>query len=493
MTMTSPFLIQVPGDTPDVEHPAVALMRPRWRRCRDVYDGTDAIHAAGERYLPRFPAESPDNYRRRSTSTEFYNAFARTVGGTVGLVFQRDPILGDDNPPAVRDHWENIDGAGRHGTVFARDLFTDAMIVGHGGILVDYPAVADPDTVTLATERALALRPYWVRVRAEDIVSWRFTQFGGLFLLTQLVLREEVERPLGAFGVALVTRYRVFRLDLATQHVTWELWEPEQVPGEQATIPLKPIASGIVRNQERIPFAPFIIGPPGQPVTSLTSKPPLLDLADANLAHYRVAADRRHVMSLACTPTPVRIGVPDDAPPIILGPTSAIDIPSPDGDVKFLEPSGAAFQPTQSELDMLERRMAALGLAFLMSDTRAAETAEAKRIDTAQQNATLATAARGLQDALEQALDFHARYLGQRGGSIAVNTDFEQTVMAPEVMDAYARMVDSDKLSLEMFWDLLRQGRRLPDSFDADTEKVRILARTVPNPPAGGQLDGGGV
>jgi hypothetical protein len=93
---------------------------------RDLMGGTDQLHSKGPIYLPKAPGEEPANYSVRLQRAEFHNFYRRTVEGLVGLIFRKDPVLGDDVPAPIREQWENIDNAGTHGDVFAADLAQDA-------------------------------------------------------------------------------------------------------------------------------------------------------------------------------------------------------------------------------------------------------------------------------------------------------------------------------------------------------------------------------
>jgi hypothetical protein len=136
--------------------------------------------------------------------------------------------------------------------------------------------------------------------------------------------------------------------------------------------------------------------------------------------------------------------------------------------------------------------MAALGLAFLQSDTRQVETAEAKRLDTTAQNASLSSAARALQDCLETAAGFHAEYTKTDPGSIDVNFDFERTVMDPGLIATLNTVCLAGNLSQETFLGLLHRGRVLGDEFDVEEEIARIMeesARTQPPTDPKGKSD----
>jgi len=68
-------------------------------------------------------------------------------------------------------------------------------------------------------------------------------------------------------------------------------------------------------------------------------------------------------------PVPVRKGAPigvDGKPaPLILGPNTAVDLPSEGGDFMFAEPSGKSLERHQSEIQHVEQLMDRSSLNFL--------------------------------------------------------------------------------------------------------------------------------
>lgn len=486
-------------DTPAFLSPFYVEQAPRWAMCRDVMLGTEAVRAKADEYLVRGAAETDGEFSLRASRAECFPMFKETVQGMAGLVFRKDPTLEDDVPETIAALWENIDGAGTHGAVFTRQVFEDALQTGHAGILVDMPtSPVDDRALTIAEEDTLGMRPYWLHVRAEQIINWRTQVLRGVTVLTLLVIRERHLQAVGEFGVALVTRYRVYRRDPASDTVTFSIYEIGEEPGAAA----EEITAGVMRNVRAIPFAVVYAGPRRGPLVSL---PPLIDLAYTNIAHVNVLADHRTSLHMAGVPIFVRIGweppmgdpdrpgldsidpaqidasTPEGLAQLealngsgvgvqVIGANTGIDLPS-GGDAKYVEHNGQALGASANELTAIEKRAAAQGLSLLSPDTRAAETAEAKRLDRTQQDATLSRAARGMQDCIEQALEFTAQFLSlPSGGSCIVNQDFQDLVMDTQLFAELSKSTLAGQISLPTFWRLLVAGNILPDDFDPDTE-----------------------
>ena len=181
---------------------------------RVLNGGTEAVRGAGTMFLPQAPGESPKNYANRLERSIFTNFYRRTKEGLVGLIFRVDPELNEDVPPPIAEHLENIDNEGTHIDVFARGIEEDAMEAGHAAIFVEFPKTTGEQT--RADEDAFGLRPYWLPIKKENILSWRTTVENGVRLLTQLVLQEKTVEAVGMYGEKEVTRYRVLYREGAT-------------------------------------------------------------------------------------------------------------------------------------------------------------------------------------------------------------------------------------------------------------------------------------
>lgn len=435
---------------------------------RDIECGPQHIKDMGPTYLPQAPGESVANYNNRLERSVFFNVFGHTAKGLTGFVFRKDPVLGDDVPVQIRGdenglggHWENIDNCGTHGDVFLREQLQDAMVAGHNAIFVEYPATGG--TQTLAAEQS-EIRPYWIPIKKENILNWRTTVENGKTLPTQVVLLETSMVADGVFGEKEQKRYRVLFRDGPT--VGFYLLEVT----DRKTVVV--VDKGLYPTQDEIPLAEV---PTSGRKGLFESDPPLLDLAFLNLAHYRQWSDYDTSIHKTCVPIWVTIGEntfdEESGKKEILGASTGKALPM-GADAKWVAHDGAALDACKQSLDDLKNDMAAVGMAMMASEKRAAETEKSKQISKAGTDSLLAITARGLQDGAEKALYFHARYLGlDDGGSIAINRDFESILMQADVMQAYAALVAAG-FPKDVAVRMLQIGGRVPE--DADPEEVAM-------------------
>lgn len=473
-------------------------MEPRWTLCRDVYGGTERLRENYKDHLWQAVGETDEEFKKRASQLEVFPAMKQTVDGLTGVVFRVEPKLGTDVPQIIAAHCENIDGQGSHISVFLKELFRDALRDGHQGILVDVPvtiAEGKRKFTTSGQEQRAGVRPIWIQIYPDNILSWRVGIRDGRVILTQLVVRETSEEPDGIFSSTDVTRYRKYKIE-ETGLVSFRIWNEDQVNNWTERSYEEPESAGFITNQVEIPFVCVYGGPRLGPLVSV---PPLIDLAHANISHTNVVSDRRNGLHSAMHPILVVKGrqrkpqavseaaAKDADDTMDLGPGVGIDLPAtPDADVKYVEHAGKALGEGRNEIQDIEKRMAAMGLAMLQHDTRAAETAEAKRIEKDEKTANLSSAARSLQDGAEMCLIYHANYMRlPQGGSLIVNRQFEVKPLEPSMVTALSNMVGNGQLSLETLWKIMERQELLPEEFESEDELARIIA--------GGMVPGVGV
>jgi hypothetical protein len=491
------------SSTPNIETPAYQRSVPRWQKVRDVFQGTEAVRARGETYLPQFAGESDTLYDARRTIAGLFNGFARTVLAAVGLLCDPEPVLGDDMPQPLVDLWENVDGAGTHGAVQARHLTTAALLDGFAGLFTDYPRANDPRidrskaslaaTVALETGaeldeadmKAMGLRPYFIVMKADEVLPI-YETVNGKRTLVLFIRRESVMERKGKFGFENVTRYRVYERQPGGS-VTYERWSVVQGGGT----PTKDEGPLPMRNVKGIPWSPLVTG---EQIGENEYKPTFLDLADLTITHHRIATGILSLEEQACVPTMVLVGrsknddgTYDDVP---TGPSNVIDIPIMEGmpavPAFFLSPPVDVLEPAMKSLENCKAEMGAMGATFLAPEPRAQETATAHRMDAAAERATISSVSRALKDCLESAFGFAAQFMKLTAGSVTVNTDFVGEGVDPVLLAQVIAAFQAGLLTMEETRHFLQTGQ-FPETCDAeDTRKVLAQFAPTPSPASDG-------
>lgn len=467
----SPVPITNDADLPSTQSACVKKQMPALTLVRDLAAGPERVREKATTYLPQAPGEDPQNYKVRLNRSVFFNVFGHTIKGLVGQIFRRDPVLGDDVPPVIVKQCENIDLMGTHFDVFARDISEDAMTAGHAAILVDFPQT--DGTQNRQAEMSGEIRPYWVPIRKDDIVSWRCEHENGHMILAQLVLRECAMVPDGMFGEREQERYRVF-------YRVREGASTSRSPTTAVTVGVKVlqinkdktvtvVSEGLYPTQTEIPVAEIITS--GR-VSMFESAPPLVDLAYLNVAHYQQWSDYATSIHKTCVPIFTTIGIQEmvdgNGQPLVLGPNASVNLPA-GGDAKYVAHDGAALQQCKQALDDLKSDMGTLGLSMLSPSKRTAETAQAKRLDKSTEDSALAVTARGLQDGLERALAFHAKYLKlEDGGSVDVNREFDEQTMQSDMLTAWAGAVQNAGVPPRLMAAAMQDGGLIGPDEDID-------------------------
>ena len=464
-------------DNVALTHPlfdAGADSRQTWR---DAIAGTEAFRLAGKRYLPQFPAEQDASWTTRLSIATFHNVTKKTLEAFCGLVFQKDLSFADDVPESIAQLAENIDNKGNHINVFARDLFEDSF-AGYAAILVDSPTMQAGD---LGEQRSLGLRPYWVKYSAENIINWDY-QINAVSRkreLSMIVLKEMVTRRTGKFRRESVCQYRVLMLNGSS--VAWELYEEvKDAHGKVSDYII--VGYGTIAKQTAIPVA--VVG-------ELGDEPPLMDLAYKNIEHYQDYSDYRSLKHKTAVPLLFTVNL--DGEPEAVGGDVWFKC-NDGGSVGWAVADPAALDAHEKGLENVKREMGQLGLAMLAGtgvkgDTTATET----MLDSIQETSALQVKATQLKDALELALGFTAKYLGEKdGGSIELGANWNQMVMSAQELASLASLFEQGLISKEsIVWTLYKAGK-LPPDVEVEDELKRIeddeaaMASTRPVIDAGG-------
>lgn len=471
--------------TPSFAHGAMA---PRWNLINALLGGTEAMRQAGEAYLPRYEKEKSKHYAARLERATLLNMLERTSDHLVGRALGKPPEPADDVPDQIVELLEDVDGLGTGFQTFARNAFKAGLDKGFTHVLVDHPAVEQREGRTLEDDRRDALRPYWVHVPAESVIFAHAVVENGREVLDHVRIRED-EVEVSGWEEVLRRRIRVLRrqsleAEGATRTVvTWELWEYEQEQGKKGE--WKSIGSGTMDIDE-IPLVTFYTQREGL----CLSKPPLLDLAYLNVAHWQSSSDQRNVLTVSRFPMlGISGALAEDADgklPIEVGPHSYLHMADPQGKFYYVEHNGAAIKSGHEDLEQLKEEMASYGAEFLKKRP-ANEGVVARALDSAESLSALQVWVIDFRDALERCLGLTAKWMKlgdgvDGGGSVELDhDDLGLDDVESEHLTALKDARAARDISRKTYLEELKRRRVLSPDFDAE-EDAGELEGEAPSP-----------
>jgi len=457
-------------------HKAYDKYSGKWKRCRDVVAGQDDVHAAGEAYLPKLKDETADDYSARRKRATFYNATWRTIAGLTGMLFRKDPAM--IVPAGVAGYLEDVTMSGTSFGTFAREVAGEVIEVGRIGILVDHPAVENVQGITVDASAKLGHRPMMQVYLAESIINWKYRRVNNHYVLCIVVLQETTTEPEDEFTDREIVQYRVLDLDERDLYRVRIFQVDKDGKDIQIGGDMYPLM-----NSKPLDFIPFaIVGTDG--IDSDLDEPPLIDLVDLNLSHYRTNADYEHGCHFTGLPTAVVSGyTPENASEkMYIGSRAAWVFPDPAAKATFLEFTGQGLQSLKDNLDRKEQQMAVLGARMLAAEKKQAETATTAAIHRTGENSVLSAIAIAVSEALTWALDVFAQWSGQSGAiEFDINREFIAVMMDASQLRELVAAWQAGAISEPELFDMLQRadvvdGKKTLEEHQGEIDTVELPA-----------------
>lgn len=446
----------------DSQHSEYKKRLPQWKRCRDTIDGTDAVKGNKTIYLPSLGGQSDDEYTAYLMRALFYGASGRTVQGLMGAVFRKDYNV----QYPFDEQLEDITPSGLALKEFSRTVIREVLTTGRLGLLVD---VSDQ-------------RPYTSTYSAENIINWQVMKIAGRSQLSMVVLKEtyEQERDNDIFTTDTKPQYRVLSLEFQNgggYKYKQDIYRKVEAHGKEewVLVPGKtiyPSRSGVPFDY--IPFQ-FINM---HDLTTCTDKPPLKELVDVNLSHYRTSADLEHGAHFTALPTPWIAGF-DAKNEYRIGSGVAWVSGDTDAKVGMLEYTGQGLKALEERLGKKETMMAVLGARMLEEPKRAVEAADTQKLRRSGETGSLAAIVGTASDGIKQILKWMAEWSGASEAQLKeiefeLNSDFYDIEMDPQQLTALMGAVQSSHISQDTFLWNLKTGEILPPGRTIEEEKDLI-------------------
>lgn len=422
-------------------HPQYDKRAGQWKRCRDVYEGTDAVKNAGEAYLPKLSGQKDEEYKAYQKRAQFFEATTRTIEGYVGAVMRIDPVVNGDMPEA----WAtDITNTGINLKDFIATRIVEQLLMGRQGILVD------------RNEQ----RPYLTGYTTEAMTNWSSAY---------VVLKESVTVPKDGdkYDLETIEQYReITKSENGT--VVHNIYRKSKETEEWALVDtIEPTKRGNGIKSDL--FIPLTLD--GQNFNP--EKPPLLGLVDVNLSHYMTSADLEHGRHFVALPTPVIITGASFEGDLHIGSGKALVLPE-DSDAKYLEFSGQGLKALETGSQEKREQMAALGAQVIQGQKNQAEAAETVRLKQNSETSILTRAVQTVENAMNKALAMMAEWEGVTVPTVKINTDYIDSKLTPQEMTALMGAWQGGAISLEtLLWNLQRGEVINPDT-DLNSEIDRI-------------------
>lgn len=435
-------------------------MSESWCRIRAACEGQEAVKLLGDKILPRpNPADTSvanqaryEGYLKRAV---FYNVSGRTLGGLVGYVFAKEPVV--TLPATLKSVEENVDGSGVTLNQQAKAALRQVLSLGRAGLLVDYPTTEKSTSRQDLLDKNIA--PTIVLFEAEQITNWRTSVIGAQVFLDLLVLKETVGVPgKDEFEYIGETQYRV--LTRTSEGVDGRIFRKEQGKDtyeEDKSKAYQPLDKKGQRLKV-IPFT-FLGSHNNDPAVDM---PPLLDLVNLNLAHFCNSADHEESCFMVGQPTPWLSGLTEQWVTTVLGGTvhlgSRAILPLPEGGSAGLlqaDPNTMPFEAMKHK----ELQMMALG-AKLVEQKEVQQTATEASMNHASEVSTLTSCAQNVFLGYKRALEFAGQFVDAETAKITyeLSEPLAIQIITPEQASAIMALWMGGAIDFEETRQLLRKS-----------------------------------
>lgn len=472
-------------------------MLPYWERIRATVEGEDSVKLLGEKILPRpNPSDTtPENQQRYQgylTRAVFYNVSGRTLDGLTGFVFQKEPTV--EVPSTLKSIESNVDGSGVTLNQQAKEALRLNLSLGRAGLLVDYPKVERATSKQQLDDGKVS--PAIVLYEPEDITNWRTSTIGSKVMLDLLVLRENLakQKEGDEFALASEIQYRVLTRD--DQGVKGRIFV-KKGDGSYEHDPAKDYIPVDSKGKPLTIIPWTFIGAENN--DAAIDEPPLLDLVNLNLAHFRNSADHEESCYMVGQPTPWLAGLTqtwvDDVlkGKVHLGARAMIPLPvGAQAGLLQAEPNSMPFEAMKHK----ELQMVALG-AKLVEQKEVQRTATEAGMDHAGEVSTLSSCAVNVFLAYKTALGFAGEFVGAETTNIEFELGEPLNLVGIDAQKATAimallngRLIDFE----EARWQLKKAGWAWKDDkevqdntaageFDTIVPPVKPGAKPSPSQP----------
>ena len=517
-----------------VVHPEYEYWRPEWAKIRDAIAGEREIKRKGAVYLRPMQGSDPEQYAEYLDRAVFYNMSGQTLSGMVGQMFRRPPTIRNLPTPGgivavAPDGGQQIiappsdkyttqllrfakDGTSHHG--FAKTCALEQIALGRFGALVDVTTVPQQ-----------AAQSYVVGYAAENIVDWTVEDVDGYYIPTRILLREferidehatpSQQNPwIGREGSttndktgAGSVRSAGGRRDKLVQSRADAVARPTRFTSSYAyrtlyrelILEFYPDGSrvykqyvyvedplGVARDSftptvrgQTLNFIPFVFFGAGSNAADC-EKPPLLDIVDLNLKHYRTYAELEHGRFYTALPTYYAPGNQDnDAAEYHIGPGTVWEVPS--GETPgILEFKGEGLKTLERALNEKEQQIAAIGGRLMPGMSKStSESDNQSHMREANEQALLLNVVLSLEDGMSLLVRYWLMFRDmplQQTATLRyeLDTTFLTTALDARSLRAIQQLYEGGVIPIDALYETFVKNNIVPSSMSLEEFKAKM-------------------
>lgn len=453
-----------PSDDPQLpsyQHPALRDLAADLRR---AYDAFHSLRGVKAQYLPQEAAEPADAYQARLDRAVFSGFFSQSIHAFAGVLskFQLH------NPPESFEAAQgNIDLEGNSLTAWFQEV--DALMLRDGGIVlqVEMPP-GRPENA--ADEAAMGRRPYLIHRARSKALNWRVSVTDGVEALERVTLVEAVEIDDGDFGVKIEPRYRVI------SRGAWQLFRIDRNASNDLVAILEAEGQYLGAGGQPLPVVPCIWYSSDQAGFG-HGELPLRQVVEHSIEHFQKRSDLSEKTHKCAMPVPVRVGVPPDAKPLVLGPNSVVDLPD-GGSFTFAEPSASSLAEQRAQIAEVEQLIARQTLGFLYGDPGAVKTATQAGMEGAQTENAVARIAQRKRSAMQSLMQLWVLFTGEQldpeAGIVMADSIYEKPLEAQDITLLQQLTGGVELISQRSAIEELQRAGRLSATTSVEEELERL-------------------
>ena len=445
--------------------PELVKLLPQLEQAYDCWTllNADGLGAAKEKYLHKEPAEPNSAYLarlNRSTYTPIYRDSIRSYAG----LLSRFQII--DAPESMKANDDNVDLQGSSMTSFLTRV--DEMALRDGGSFVMVDMMPDNGSDNFFDQMNDGRHPYFISIKRSDVINWQVSYERGREMVERVTVRQlrsvaaegygsKVEPIYYVLTPGKVETYRLVKSDASR-------WSNQKIDEVSTSLPIVPL---VWYGATTTRFAQGDL--------------PMDGLADLSIQHFQMRSDLTELLHKCAMPVPVRKGAPvgpDGKPaPLVLGPNTAVDLPSEGGDFGFAEPSGKSLERHQQEIQHVEQLMDRSSLNFLYGAN--VKTATEASLRASQVASSVAALIRNKAAMFGILMRLWAWYAGEQSAitsesGLAINDSLMSKPLEASEMAQLVNLYSNGLMSRKTVLDELQRGGVIDPDLVVEEEIERI-------------------